>query len=183
MGVLFLQLREQAQFGELVRPPKSRPPSYILAQKQAAIQSAKEGGVSLPLPLSESPLALRQGRGQPLEQTEQSKVQMREGEPPLPLSGSLRPLKELRLQRLKRPAEGRAGKLSAKASRASKAANEGITRSNSRPSKLRSPPQKALPPSPRPNVLKVFKGFVNDPSAGSPTETLLRLLLPLDNKV
>ena len=25
--------------------------------------------------------------------------------------------------------------------------------------------------------------FVNDPSAGSPTETLLRLLLPLDDKV
>jgi hypothetical protein len=25
--------------------------------------------------------------------------------------------------------------------------------------------------------------FVNDPSAGSPTETLLRLLLPLDDQV
>ena len=25
--------------------------------------------------------------------------------------------------------------------------------------------------------------FINDPSAGSPTDTLLRLLLPLDNKV
>ena len=28
-----------------------------------------------------------------------------------------------------------------------------------------------------------FKWFFNDPSAGSPTDTLLRLLLPLDNKV
>ena len=27
------------------------------------------------------------------------------------------------------------------------------------------------------------KGFVNDPSAGSPTETLLRLLLPLNDQV
>ena len=26
-------------------------------------------------------------------------------------------------------------------------------------------------------------GFVNDPSAGSPTETLLRLLLPLNDQV
>ncbi len=25
--------------------------------------------------------------------------------------------------------------------------------------------------------------IINDPSAGSPTDTLLRLLLPLDNKV
>ncbi|CAL8988927.1 unnamed protein product [Prunus brigantina] len=29
----------------------------------------------------------------------------------------------------------------------------------------------------------VFAGFDNDPSAGSPTETLLRLLLPLNDKV
>jgi hypothetical protein len=28
-----------------------------------------------------------------------------------------------------------------------------------------------------------FGKFVNDPSAGSPTETLLRLLLPLDDQV
>ena len=28
-----------------------------------------------------------------------------------------------------------------------------------------------------------FFGFVNDPSAGSPTETLLRLLLPLGDSV
>ncbi|KAI3475061.1 hypothetical protein L1887_42032 [Cichorium endivia] len=28
-----------------------------------------------------------------------------------------------------------------------------------------------------------FAGFDNDPSAGSPTETLLRLLLPLNDKV
>ena len=31
------------------------------------------------------------------------------------------------------------------------------------------------------NILIII--FVNDPSAGSPTETLLRLLLPLDDKV
>ena len=29
----------------------------------------------------------------------------------------------------------------------------------------------------------LFKGHDNDPSAGSPTETLLRLLLPLNDKV
>ena len=29
----------------------------------------------------------------------------------------------------------------------------------------------------------LFKGHGNDPSAGSPTETLLRLLLPLNDKV
>jgi len=28
-----------------------------------------------------------------------------------------------------------------------------------------------------------LEGFFNDPSAGSPTETLLRLLLPLNNQV
>ena len=28
----------------------------------------------------------------------------------------------------------------------------------------------------------LFKGHDNDPSAGSPTETLLRLLLPLNDK-
>jgi hypothetical protein len=31
--------------------------------------------------------------------------------------------------------------------------------------------------------LSAFAGFDNDPSAGSPTETLLRLLLPLNDKV
>ncbi|KAK8700807.1 hypothetical protein V6N13_019197 [Hibiscus sabdariffa] len=31
--------------------------------------------------------------------------------------------------------------------------------------------------------LRCRKGFDNDPSAGSPTETLLRLLLPLNDKV
>ena len=30
---------------------------------------------------------------------------------------------------------------------------------------------------------QVWIGFVNDPSAGSPTETLLRLLLPLNDQV
>ena len=29
----------------------------------------------------------------------------------------------------------------------------------------------------------VLKASINDPSAGSPTETLLRLLLPLDDQV
>jgi hypothetical protein len=33
------------------------------------------------------------------------------------------------------------------------------------------------------NRFKVLLSFVNDPSAGSPTETLLRLLLPLSDKV
>ena len=32
------------------------------------------------------------------------------------------------------------------------------------------------------NMIDTFKG-TNDPSAGSPTETLLRLLLPLSDKV
>ena len=39
-------------------------------------------------------------------------------------------------------------------------------------------------PAPRPNVFAVcLSGIDNDPSAGSPTETLLRLLLPLNDKV
>ncbi|PHT26209.1 hypothetical protein CQW23_34176 [Capsicum baccatum] len=39
---------------------------------------------------------------------------------------------------------------------------------------------------PLPRVIFVYRrstGFDNDPSAGSPTETLLRLLLPLNDKV
>ena len=45
-----------------------------------------------------------------------------------------------------------------------------------------------LPPAPIPRVVNnmfavCFAGFDNDPSAGSPTETLLRLLLPLNDKV
>jgi hypothetical protein len=32
-------------------------------------------------------------------------------------------------------------------------------------------------------ALRASASFVNDPSAGSPTETLLRLLLPLDDQV
>lgn len=45
-----------------------------------------------------------------------------------------------------------------------------------------------FPPRRVPNVVKhmfavCFAGFDNDPSAGSPTETLLRLLLPLNDKV
>ena len=32
-------------------------------------------------------------------------------------------------------------------------------------------------------LIKGFFGFVDDPSAGSPTETLLRLLLPLNDQV
>ena len=36
----------------------------------------------------------------------------------------------------------------------------------------------------RPSLAKLLSSsFVNDPSAGSPTETLLRLLLPLGDKV
>ena len=42
-------------------------------------------------------------------------------------------------------------------------------------------------PAQKPTILE-FKGWIekfraNDPSAGSPTETLLRLLLPLSDKV
>ena len=33
------------------------------------------------------------------------------------------------------------------------------------------------------NINIFYKVIINDPSAGSPTDTLLRLLLPLDNKV
>ena len=32
-------------------------------------------------------------------------------------------------------------------------------------------------------IADCFRMYENDPSAGSPTETLLRLLLPLSNKV
>ena len=55
----------------------------------------------------------------------------------------------------------------------------------------RSPPPQDSPRPPRPRAARddvaktrscVIK-FVNDPSAGSPTETLLRLLLPLDDTV
>ena len=38
-------------------------------------------------------------------------------------------------------------------------------------------------PAPLVPTTKPFRVFVNDPSAGSPTETLLRLLLPLDDQV
>ena len=31
--------------------------------------------------------------------------------------------------------------------------------------------------------LYIYKIYINDPSAGSPTETLLRLLLPLNHQV
>ena len=46
----------------------------------------------------------------------------------------------------------------------------------------------ARPPNPPPKLKRVLgsfcgAGFDNDPSAGSPTETLLRLLLPLNDKV
>ncbi|PHT24429.1 hypothetical protein CQW23_35834 [Capsicum baccatum] len=47
----------------------------------------------------------------------------------------------------------------------------------------------STPPVRTPKLLNTFAGslccagFDNDPSAGSPTETLLRLLLPLDDKV
>ena len=37
-------------------------------------------------------------------------------------------------------------------------------------------------PKPQVNVLEMLT-CVNDPSAGSPTETLLRLLLPLDEQI
>ncbi|PHT26208.1 hypothetical protein CQW23_34175 [Capsicum baccatum] len=46
-----------------------------------------------------------------------------------------------------------------------------------------------FPPARTPQLLNTFvgsfccAGFDNDPSAGSPTETLLRLLLPLNDKV
>ena len=50
--------------------------------------------------------------------------------------------------------------------------------------------QRRFWPSPAPRVfvnefagLSACAGFDNDPSAGSPTETLLRLLLPLNDKV
>lgn len=33
------------------------------------------------------------------------------------------------------------------------------------------------------NKMQINVSFVNDPSAGSPTETLLRLLLPLNDQV
>ncbi|PHT27263.1 hypothetical protein CQW23_33138 [Capsicum baccatum] len=48
---------------------------------------------------------------------------------------------------------------------------------------------RSTPPSRTPQLLNTFAGsfygagFDNDPSAGSPTETLLRLLLPLNDKV
>ena len=48
---------------------------------------------------------------------------------------------------------------------------------------------RSTPPARTPRLLNTFAGsfccagFDNDPSAGSPTETLLRLLLPLNDKV
>ncbi|PHT25661.1 hypothetical protein CQW23_34715 [Capsicum baccatum] len=48
---------------------------------------------------------------------------------------------------------------------------------------------RSTPPARTPQLLNTFAGsfccagFENDPSAGSPTETLLRLLLPLNDKV
>ena len=42
---------------------------------------------------------------------------------------------------------------------------------------------RSSPLSPHESEFKVFIGCVNDPSAGSPTETLLRLLLLLSDKV
>lgn len=48
---------------------------------------------------------------------------------------------------------------------------------------------RSTPPARTPQLLNAFAGsfccagFDNDPSAGSPTETLLRLLLPLNDKV
>ncbi|PHT25401.1 hypothetical protein CQW23_34969 [Capsicum baccatum] len=48
---------------------------------------------------------------------------------------------------------------------------------------------RSTPPARTPQLLNTFAGsfccagFDNDPSAGSPTETLLRLLLPLNDKV
>ena len=48
-------------------------------------------------------------------------------------------------------------------------------------------PRRTAVAAPRPQVLYEFaivrSGLDNDPSAGSPTETLLRLLLPLNDKV
>ena len=62
-----------------------------------------------------------------------------------------------------------------------------------RPRKDPNPPQPAsrehrwpLPALPRPSLKRctwIWMIRVNDPSAGSPTETLLRLLLPLSDKV
>lgn len=45
--------------------------------------------------------------------------------------------------------------------------------------------QKASPPKDRQTTVHMGLrfGFGNDPSAGSPTETLLRLLLPLNDQV
>ncbi|PHT27713.1 hypothetical protein CQW23_32692 [Capsicum baccatum] len=48
---------------------------------------------------------------------------------------------------------------------------------------------RSTPPARTPQLLNTFAGsfccacFDNDPSAGSPTETLLRLVLPLNDKV
>ena len=45
-------------------------------------------------------------------------------------------------------------------------------------------PDRAAPSKPyKINLFSCVKSCANDPSAGSPTETLLRLLLPLSDKV
>jgi hypothetical protein len=56
---------------------------------------------------------------------------------------------------------------------------EGYARRGSRST----PPRAAPPVFERVRGSFCFAGFDNDPSAGSPTETLLRLLLPLNDKV
>ncbi|KAK4740501.1 hypothetical protein SAY87_006263 [Trapa incisa] len=51
------------------------------------------------------------------------------------------------------------------------------------PSAIRLQAQLAFKDSMVHGILQFTPGFDNDPSAGSPTETLLRLLLPLNDKV
>ena len=52
-------------------------------------------------------------------------------------------------------------------------------------SQLTFPSMISLPATPRESSLALVSGYDNDndPSAGSPTETLLRLLLPLDDQI
>lgn len=63
------------------------------------------------------------------------------------------------------------------------ARDEPGTRGNARGGAPKHPRRAAPPVFERVRGSFCFAGFDNDPSAGSPTETLLRLLLPLNDKV
>ena len=69
------------------------------------------------------------------------------------------------------------------AARAKRLKLEFSSSSPSTPAKSDSQPQEETDHPSGTQCVDLEKSFGNDPSAGSPTETLLRLLLPLSDKV